>query len=122
MFFIPSFKIYGGVAGFFDYGPPGCAIKQNVTQAWRTHFVLEEGMLEVECPAVTPEPVLKASGHVDRFTDLMVTDVVTGDCHRADHLLEGHLEALLEDTTKVLTKEERMVRNTYMHTAAREMC
>jgi glycyl-tRNA synthetase len=35
-------------------------------------------MLEVECPAVTPEAVLKASGHVDRFTDFMVTDEKTG--------------------------------------------
>ncbi|GLC40466.1 hypothetical protein PLESTB_001261900 [Pleodorina starrii] len=97
MFYIPSFKIYGSVAGFYDYGPPGCAIKQNMTQTWRNHFVLEENMLEVECPAVTPEVVLKASGHVDRFTDFMVTDAVTGECFRADHLLEGHLEALLED-------------------------
>jgi glycyl-tRNA synthetase len=48
-------------------------------QAWRQHFVLEENMLEVECPAVTPEVVLKASGHVDRFTDFMVTDVKTGE-------------------------------------------
>ncbi len=47
LFFIPSFKIYGGVAGFFDYGPPGCSVKANVTQAWRQHFVLEENMLEV---------------------------------------------------------------------------
>lgn len=36
-------------------------------------------MLEVECPAVTPEVVLKASGHVDRFTDFMVTDMKTGE-------------------------------------------
>jgi glycyl-tRNA synthetase (class II) len=47
---------------------------------------------------VTPEIVLKASGHVERFTDFMVTDVKTGDCHRADHLLEAALETLLEDT------------------------
>ncbi|GFH13037.1 AA_TRNA_LIGASE_II domain-containing protein, partial [Haematococcus lacustris] len=85
------------VAGFYDYGPPGCAIKQNMTQAWRNHFVLEEGMLEVECPAVTPEIVLKASGHVDRFTDFMVRDVKTGECYRADHLLEAALEALLDN-------------------------
>ena len=44
---IPSFKIYGGVAGFFDFGPPGCAVKQNITQLWRQHFILEENMLEV---------------------------------------------------------------------------
>ncbi|PSC72809.1 Glycyl-tRNA synthetase family [Micractinium conductrix] len=97
LFFIPSFKIYGAVAGFYDYGPPGCAMKQNVTQTWRNHFILEENMLEVECPAVTPEIVLKASGHVERFTDFMVTDVKTGDCHRADHLLEAALEACIED-------------------------
>jgi glycyl-tRNA synthetase len=107
LFFIPSFKIYGAVAGLYDYGPPGCAVKQNVTQAWRQHFVLEEAMLEVECPAVTPEPVLRASGHVERFTDLMVTDVGTGDCHRADHLLEAALEALLEAGGKEApTREE----------------
>ncbi len=35
MFYIPSFKIYGSVAGFYDYGPPGCAIKQNMTQVGR---------------------------------------------------------------------------------------
>jgi len=54
-------------------------------------------MLEVECPAVTPEAVLKASGHVDRFTDFMVSDSTTGDCHRADHLLEEALQKLLDD-------------------------
>lgn len=48
---------------------------------------------------MTPEIVLKASGHVDRFTDFMVTDIVTGDCHRADHLLENHLELVIEDAT-----------------------
>ena len=54
---------------------------------------------------MTPEIVLKASGHVDRFTDFMVTDAKTGDCHRADHLLEGALEALLEDTKAPPSKE-----------------
>ena len=49
MFYVPSFKIYGGVSGLYDYGPPGCAVKQNLTQFWRQHFVLEENMLEVSC-------------------------------------------------------------------------
>ena len=63
--------------------------------------------LQVECPAVTPEVVLQASGHVERFTDLMVTDMKTGDCHRADHLLEHSLEALLEDPKKPPSAEEK---------------
>lgn len=92
LFYIPSFKIYGGVAGLYDFGPPGCAVKQNLIAYWRQHFVLTESMLEIECPSVTPEAVLRASGHVDKFTDLMVNDVVTGDCHRADHLLKDVLD------------------------------
>ncbi|CAK7336847.1 unnamed protein product [Dovyalis caffra] len=96
LFYIPSFKIYGGVAGFYDYGPPGCAVKSNVISFWRQHFVLEENMLEVDCPCVTPEVVLKASGHVDKFTYLMVKDEKTGACYRADYLLKDFCKDKLE--------------------------
>ena len=105
LFYIPSFKIYGGVAGLYDYGPPGCAVKANLQSFWRQHFVLNEGMLEVECPSVTPETVLRASGHVEKFTDLMVKDLKTGDCFRADHLVEDNLERILQDP--MLTAERR---------------
>ena len=53
-------------------------------------------MLEVDCPCVTPEVVLKASGHVDKFTDLMVKDEKTGTCYRADHLLKDFCKETLE--------------------------
>ncbi|OVA19100.1 WHEP-TRS [Macleaya cordata] len=96
LFYIPSFKIYRGVAGLYDYGPPGCAVKSNVLAFWRQHFVLEENMLEVDCPCVTPEVVLKASGHVEKFTDLMVKDEKTGTCYRADHLLKDFCKENLE--------------------------
>ncbi|KAA8542047.1 hypothetical protein F0562_023199 [Nyssa sinensis] len=96
LFYIPSFKIYRGVAGLYDYGPPGCAVKSNVLAFWRQHFVLEENMLEVDCPCVTPEVVLKASGHVDKFTDLMVKDEKTGTCYRADHLVKDFCKEKLE--------------------------
>ncbi|WJX75100.1 glycine--tRNA ligase [Trifolium repens] len=100
LFYIPSFKIYRGVAGLYDYGPPGCAVKSNVLSFWRQHFVLEENMLEVDCPCVTPEVVLKASGHVEKFTDLMVKDEKTGTCYRADHLLKDYCnEKLQKDLT-----------------------
>ena len=55
---------------------------------------------------MTPEMVLKASGHVDRFTDFMVTDVVTHDCHRADHLLKAALEAVQADKEQTSEKKE----------------
>lgn len=96
LFYIPSFKIYRAVAGLYDYGPPGCSVKSNVLAFWRQHFVLEENMLEVDCPCVTPEVVLKASGHVEKFTDLMVKDEKTGTCYRADHLLKDYCKEKLE--------------------------
>lgn len=63
-FYAPAFSIYGGVAGLFDYGPPGCALQANMLALWRQHFILEEGMLEVDTTILTPHDVLKTSGHV----------------------------------------------------------
>ena len=48
----------------------------------------------------------RASGHVDRFSDLMVKDVKTGECFRADQLLADHLEQLLADQKCPADKKE----------------
>ncbi|KMS94302.1 hypothetical protein BVRB_022770, partial [Beta vulgaris subsp. vulgaris] len=76
-FVVPSFEIYGGVAGLYDYGPAGTAVKENILSIWRNHFILAEQMLEVSTSCLTLSDVLKTSGHVDRFTDFMVRDVHT---------------------------------------------
>lgn len=94
-FIAPSFEIYGGVAGLYDFGPPGAAMKHNLIAQWRKWFVIEENMQEVDCSALTIEPVLKTSGHVDRFADLMVQDAVTHDYLRADHVLKDWIEKQL---------------------------
>ncbi|KAL7663149.1 glycine--tRNA ligase [[Candida] zeylanoides] len=95
-FFAPSFEIYGGVSGLYDYGPPGCAFQANIIDTWRKHFVLEEDMLEVDCTMLTPHEVLKTSGHVEKFADWMCKDLKTGEIFRADHLVEEVLEARLK--------------------------
>ncbi|XP_075536442.1 glycine--tRNA ligase [Dermacentor variabilis] len=104
-FYDQSFSIYGGVAGQYDFGPMGCAMKTQLLSLWRSHFVLEEQMLEVDCTILTPEPVLKASGHVERFADLMVKDLKNGECFRLDHLIKAHLEKLCAD--KKTTAEQK---------------
>uniref|UniRef100_A0A673L0B6 Glycine--tRNA ligase n=1 Tax=Sinocyclocheilus rhinocerous TaxID=307959 RepID=A0A673L0B6_9TELE len=88
-FYDQAFAIYGGVSGLYDFGPVGCALKNNILQVWRQHFIQEEQILEIDCTMLTPEPVLKTSGHVDKFADYMVKDVKNGECFRADHLLKG---------------------------------
>ncbi|KAJ8276988.1 hypothetical protein GJAV_G00070160 [Gymnothorax javanicus] len=96
-FYDQAFSIYGGVSGLYDFGPVGCALKNNILQAWRQHFIHEEQILEIDCTMLTPEPVLKTSGHVDKFADYMVKDVKNGECFRADHLLKAHLQKLMSD-------------------------
>jgi len=96
-FYDQSFAIYGGVTGQYDFGPMGCAMKSNLINAWRSFFILEEQMLEVDCTILTPETVLKASGHVDRFADLMVKDMKNGECFRLDHFIKAHLEKVKAD-------------------------
>ncbi|WYZ40078.1 hypothetical protein EsH8_IV_000419 [Colletotrichum jinshuiense] len=96
LFFTPAFEIYGGVAGLFDYGPPGCALQANIVDLWRKHFILEEDMLEIDTTVLTPHEVLKTSGHVDKFADWMCKDPKNGDILRADHFVEDVLEARLK--------------------------
>jgi glycyl-tRNA synthetase len=73
---------------------------------WRKHFVLTESMLEMECTNLTPECVLKTSGHVERFTDLMVKDPATAECLRADHILEDAIDDLLEKNPNLSAEEK----------------
>jgi glycyl-tRNA synthetase len=87
-FLYPAFEIYGGSAGFYDYGPLGSIMKARIEDTFRRIFVQEEGCAEIQCPAVTPHPVFEASGHVAQFTDPVLKCT---QCHtplRADHLLE----------------------------------
>ncbi|WP_350355293.1 glycine--tRNA ligase [Haloglomus salinum] len=87
-FFFPASRAYGGVAGFYTYGPEGAALKRNVEDAWRDLFVTQEGHMEISAPDVMPEPVFEASGHLDGFDDMIIECPECGTNHRADHLVE----------------------------------
>ena len=101
---VPSFLIYNGVSGLYDFGPTGVALKNNIENFWREHFILEENLLEISGTCITPEIVLKTSGHVDKFTDYAVKDVKTGQCFRADKLIKEWIEK--EKKKKKLTEEK----------------
>jgi len=91
-FFFQSSGAYGGVAGFYVYGPEGATLKENLQDAWRDRFVRREGHMEIESPAVMPEPVFEASGHLDGFDDMIVECPECGASHRADHLVEDNTD------------------------------
>lgn len=92
-FIYPSYEIYGGVAGLFDYGPLGAQLKQNLENLWRSYFLLQDGCFEIHTPTITPFEVLKASGHVDEFTDLTV------DC--PDCITSFKVEDIIKDSKTI---------------------
>ena len=105
-FYTQSFEIYGGAAGFYDYGPLGSALKTNVENMWRQHFILEDDMLEMTCSNLILHDVLKTSGHVDKFADFMVKDMKVGNCHRADKLIDEFITKTLQKKKNIKPEEK----------------
>lgn len=85
-------EAYGGVSGFYTWGPAGTALKRRIEEAWRDRFVVREDNMEIDAPTITPAAVLQASGHVDTFDDMLVACDACNESHRADHLVEAHAD------------------------------
>lgn len=89
--FFKGSEIYGGMAGFFDYGPLGVMIKKNVESIWWNMFVESpEDMHGIDAALVMHPQVYQASGHAKNFADPMIEDLKTKKRYRADHILEEH--------------------------------
>ncbi len=82
-----SFELYGGTAGFYDYGPLGAMLKRRVENIWRDIFVINEGYYEIESPTIGIEDVFIASGHVGGFSDPLTECQKCNEAFRADHLV-----------------------------------
>jgi len=120
-FVYPASEIYGGINGFWDYGPLGVQLKNNIRDSWWRAMV--------ECPPLHPETgqplqmvgldssiiqnpkAWEASGHVAGFNDPMVDCTETKKRYRADHLFvmisdkDGELMfAYIENDEKSATK------------------
>jgi glycyl-tRNA synthetase len=88
-FIYPGSLIYGGLAGTFDYGPLGLALKKNIENIWWKMFVENKSNIYgIDAAILMNEKVWQASGHVDGFSDPLVEDLKTNRRYRADHLLE----------------------------------
>jgi glycyl-tRNA synthetase len=85
----PSAEIYGGTQGLYDYGPLGTALKRRLEDAWAAWFVgLSHDYHLIEPAEILPEAVVRASGHLENFTD---PEVTCDQCHtafRAETILE----------------------------------
>jgi len=73
-FVYPSGEIYGGLAGFWDFGPNGVEMKNNLKNVWWNFHVHErEDMTGMDGAIITNPKVWEASGHVASFSDIFVT-------------------------------------------------
>jgi len=87
-FIYPGSEIYGGLAGTYDYGPLGVALKNNIKNLWWKKFVDgREDMYGVDAAIIMNSAVWKASGHIDTFSDPLVECVKCGQRDRADLII-----------------------------------
>ncbi|WIV65660.1 glycine--tRNA ligase [Natrialbaceae archaeon AArc-T1-2] len=91
-YFFQSAGVYGGVGGFYTFGPQGASLKQNIEDAWRERYAVGEGHMEIDAPTIMPEPVFEASGHLEGFDDMLVECPECGTSHRADHIVEDNTD------------------------------
>jgi len=99
-FIFQSSEIYGGINGFWDYGPLGCELKRNVREAWWKNIVQQrENIVGLDAAIIMHPKIWEASGHVGGFADPMV------DCKACKKRYKG--DNLCEEQGKKLIKTEK---------------
>ncbi|MCP3682439.1 MAG: glycine--tRNA ligase [bacterium] len=106
-FIYQNSEIYGGLSGFFDYGPCGSELKNNIKQQWwKTHVHGRPDVTGIDGSIVNSSKVWEASGHVANFSDIMLE---CGKCKnkvRADHLVEDKLKIPADGMTAEQLQEK----------------
>ncbi len=93
-FVYPSSELYGGIAGFFDYGPLGADLKENLKRSWWQFHVHErEDIVGIDGSIIAHPKIWQASGHAECFGDVMV------ECKKCHERLRA--DVLIEDTLKI---------------------
>jgi len=88
-FFFKSADSYpNSPAGFWDYGPSGVSLRNNLVELWRRMIVKRDKMLEIDGSQILPKAVFEASGHLSSFTDPFVRCSKCGSVFRPDKLVE----------------------------------
>ncbi len=113
-FIFQSSEIYGGINGFWDYGPLGAELKRNVKELWWRSMTQERGdVVGLEATIIMHPKIWEASGHTSTFSDPMVDCLLTKKRFRAlvkqgraDELdfdsLEMHVVGKIDSARKVL--------------------
>jgi glycyl-tRNA synthetase len=91
-FVFGSSEIYGGLSGFWDFGPLGVELKNNIKRAWWRSIVhLREDVVGLDATIIMPPPVWAASGHLENFNDPLVECAQCKRRFRADDIEDAHV-------------------------------
>ena len=92
-FIFQSSEMYQGFAGFYDYGPLGVEMKNNIKKVWWRDMVhRRDDMVGLDSSIIASPQIWKSSGHIDGFSDPMVDCKVSKLRYRADQLFYGKVE------------------------------
>lgn len=102
-FIYPGSDVYGGMAGTWDFGPMGVALKRKIMDAWWNYWVeSREDIFGVDAAIIMNPRTWVASGHTATFSDPLVE---CGECHgrfRADKIADGITESVTTEEFKAL--------------------
>lgn len=108
----PDSELYGGMAGFYDYGPVGVELKNNIKQLWWKKFVQSrDDIVGIDGTIITHPKVWEASGHVGCFADVMIECLKCRKRARGDQLIEDELKISAfglkkEDIEKIISQNK----------------
>ncbi len=85
-FIFQSSEVYGGINGFWDYGPLGAELKRNVKDCWWRAMTGREDVVGLDASIIMHPKVWEASGHTSTFSDPMVDCLLTKKRFRADQI------------------------------------
>ena len=101
-FIFQSSEIYGGIPGFWDYGPMGCEMKRNIKEDWwKTTVRNREDVEGLDATIIMHPDIWKASGHLDTFSDPMTMCKSCKKLMRADQIWDIFADS---DAGKTLQK------------------
>jgi glycyl-tRNA synthetase len=118
-FIFQSSEIYGGLASCYDYGPLGVELKNNVKKAWwRSVVQMRDDVVGLDCSILMHPLVWKASGHADKFADLIAECKKCNVRTRVDHLKDR--EQKTEDREQKTEDREQKTEDREQKTEDRE--
>jgi len=103
-FIYPNSEIYGGFAGFWNYGHYGVILKENIKCLWKQRFIFDhENMFATDTSIISNPKVLEASGHISNFgNEIFKTEVGTGEEITISHLRPETAQGIFVDFKNVI--------------------